>query len=109
MKHLTINYREVRKVKKTVTTGNHPQNIFSAETIELLQFQSNEIRFRMDHQLTRYTVAKEKWDKLQKEHVLPPVNSKFFPEYGVLFNNHGYLLPGLKKTYLFVAVEIPKE
>ena len=38
MKHLTIDYREVRKVKKTVTTGNHPQNIFNAETIELLQF-----------------------------------------------------------------------
>ena len=46
---------------------------------------------------------------MQAEHVLPPVHSKFFPEYGVLFNDHGYLLPGLKKTYLFVAVEIPKE
>ena len=63
----------------------------------------------MDHHSKRYTIAKNEWDKLQKEHVLPPVNFKFFPEYGVLFMDHGYLLPGLKKTYLFVAVEIPKE
>ena len=52
---------------------------------------------------------KEEWDKLQKEHIIPLANSKFFPEYGVLFNDHGYLLPGLKKTYLFVAVEVPKK
>ena len=63
----------------------------------------------MDHHSKRYIDAKDEWDKLQKEHVLPPVNSKFFPEYGVLFNDHGYLPPGLKKTYLFVAVEISKE
>ena len=57
----------------------------------------------------RYTIDKDEWDKLQAEHVLPPVISKFFPEYGVLFNDHGYLLPGLKKTFFFLAVEIPKE
>ena len=109
MKHLMVDYREIHKVKKTITSGSHPQNIFSEETLEVLQFQTDEVGFRMDHHSKRYTVAKDEWDKLQNEHVLPPVNSKFFPEYGVLFNDHGYLLPGLKKTYLFVAVEIPKE
>ena len=102
MKHLTV-------VKKTIISGSHSQNIFSEETLKVLQFQTDEVGFKMDHHSKRYTVAKDEWDKLQKEHVLPPVNSKFFPEYGVLFNNHGYLLPGLKKTYLFVAVEISKE
>ena len=63
----------------------------------------------MNHHSKRYTVAKDEWDRLQKEHVIPPVNLKFFPEYSVLFNDRGYLLPGLKKTYLFLAVEIPKE
>ena len=109
MKHLTVDYREIHKVKKTIASGSHPQNIFSKETLEVLQFQTDEVRFRMDHHSKRYTIAKDEWDKLQKEHVLPPVNSKFFPEYGVLFNDHRYLLPGLKKTYLSVAVEIPKE
>ena len=85
------------------------QNIFSKETMEILQIQSNEEGFRLDHRMKCYTVANDEWDKLQKEHVIPPINSKFYPKYGVLFNDHGYLLPGLKKTYLFVAVEIPKD
>ena len=109
MKHLTVNYREICKVKKTITSGSHTQKIFSKDTLKVLQFQTDEVGFKMDHCLKRYTVPKDEWDKLQKEHVLPPVNSKFFPEYGVLSNDHGYLQPGLKKTYLFVAVEIPKE
>ena len=109
MKHLMVDYREICKVKKTITADSHSQNIFSKETFEILQLQSDEIGFQKDHRSKNYTVAKDEWDKLQKEHVLPLVNSKFFPKYGVLFNNHGYLLPSLKKTYLFVAVEIPKE
>ena len=95
VKHLRVGYREICKVKKTITLGSHPQNIFSEETLEVLQFQTDEVGFRMDHHSKRYTVAKDEWDKLQKEHVLPPVNSKFFPEYGMLFNDHRYLLPGL--------------
>ena len=92
-----------------ITSGSHPQNIFSKETLEVLQFQTDEVGFRMDHHSKRYTITKMNWTSCRKKHVLPPVNSKFFPEYGVLFNDHGYLLPGLKKNYLFVAVEIPKE
>ena len=88
---------------------DHNQNIFSQETMEILQVQSNEEAFQLNHRTKRYTVAKDEWDKLQKEHVIPSINSKFYPEYGVLFNDHGYLLPGLKETYLFVAVEIPKD
>ena len=109
MKHLTVDYREMCKVKKTIISGSHSQNIFIEETLKVLQLQTAEVGFKMDHCSKRYTVAKDEWDKLQKEHVLPPVNSKFYLEYGVLFNDHGYLLPGLKKTYLFVAEEIPKE
>ena len=109
MKYLTVDYREICKVKKMIISGSQSQNIFSKETLEVLHLQTVEVSFRMDHHSKRYTVAKDEWDRLQKEHVIPPVNLKFFPEYGVLFNDHGYLLPGLKKTYLFVAVEIPKE
>ena len=78
MKHLTVDYREIRKVKKTITSGSHLQNIFSEETLKVLQFQTDEVGFKMDHHSKRYTIAKDEWDKLQKEHVLPPVNSKVF-------------------------------
>ena len=109
MKHLTVDYRQIHKIKKTVKNMDNNQNIFSQETMEILQVQSNKEAFRLDHRTKLYTVAKDQWDKLQKELVIPPINSKFYPKYGVLFNDHGYLLPGLKKTYLFVAVEIPKK
>ena len=108
MKHLTVDYREIYKVKKTITSGSHPQNIFSEETLKVLQFQTDKIGFRMDHHSKRYTIAKDEWDKLQKEHVLPPVNSKFFPEYGVLFYDHGYLLPGLKRLICLWQLRFPK-
>ena len=32
----------------------------------------------------------------------------FHPEYGVMFNNLGQLVPGVKKTFLFVLVDIPE-
>ena len=51
MKHLMVDYREICKVKKTITSGSHPQNIFSKETLEVLQFQTDEVGFRMDHPL----------------------------------------------------------
>ena len=54
---------------------DQPQNIFSKETMDILQIQSNEEGFQLDHRMKQYTVAKDKWDKLQKEHVIPPINS----------------------------------
>ena len=109
LKHLTLDYREIRQIKKTFTAVNNMQNIFSTETLEVQQIQSEKLGFKLDRCSKRHIINKEDWDKLQKEHVFPPVQSQYFPEYGVLFNDHGFLLPGLKKTYLSVAVEIPKE
>ena len=72
MKHLTVDYRQICKIKKTVKNMDQNQNIFSQKTMEILQVQSNEEAFRLDHRTMQYTVAKDEWDKLQKEHVIPP-------------------------------------
>ena len=32
----------------------------------------------------------------------------FRPEYGTLFEHHGFLLQNLQRKYLFVAVDLPK-
>ena len=37
-----------------------------------------------------------------------PTYSKFHPEYGVMFNDLGQLVPGIKKTFLFISVDIPE-
>ena len=36
-----------------------------------------------------------------------PTYSKFHPEYRVMFNDLGQLVPGIKKTFLFVLVDNP--
>ena len=36
-----------------------------------------------------------------------PTYSKIHPEYRVMFNDLGQLVPGIKKTFLFVLVDIP--
>ena len=98
LKSLMIDCREIRKVKKTIGVKNGYQTLFSQESLQIQRQHLEEHRIKYDHQTKRYTIDKDEWDRLQAEHVLPPVHSKFFPEYGVLFNDHGYLLPGLKKT-----------
>ena len=37
-----------------------------------------------------------------------PTYSKCHPEYEVMFNDLGKLVPGVKKTFLFVSVNIPE-
>ena len=49
MKHLTVDYQQIHKIKKTVKNMENNQNIFSQETMEILQVQSNEEAFRLDH------------------------------------------------------------
>ena len=71
--------------------------------------QTNDAGIQYDHIQKRHTVSKLQWDSLQKTEVIPPINNKFFPEYGVLFQDHGYLMSGLKKSFLFVTVDIPKK
>ena len=45
MKHLTVDYRQICKIKKTVKHMDQNPNIFSKETMKILQVQSNEEGF----------------------------------------------------------------
>ena len=40
---------------------------------------------------------------------VPDFSSKFFPEYGVAFHEYAHILPGLRKTFLNVRVQLPME
>ena len=71
--------------------------------------RDNDQGIHYDNRQKRHMVSKFQWDSLRKAEVIPPVNNKFFPEYGVLFQDHSYLMSGLKKAFLFVTVDIPKE
>ena len=106
---LEIEYQEVQKVKKSHKTSPRSAKCFQ-RTMIIEQFpQSLDAGISFDQRTKRHTVSKLQWDSLQKAEVIPPVNNKFFPEYGVLFQDHGYLMSGLKKSFLFITVDIPKK
>ena len=106
---LEVKYEEVQKVKKSHKTAASKCRLFpKTMKIETIP-QSSDAGIYYDQRQKRHTVSKVQWDSLQKAEVIPPVNNKFFPEYGVLFQDHGYLMSGLKKAFLFVTVDIPKK
>ena len=106
---LTVEYEEVQKVKKSHKASTTRQKMFpKTMKIEAVP-QVSDAGIRFDHRKKRHTVSKLQWDSLQKAEVIPPVNNKFFPEYGVLFQDHSYLMSGLKKAFLFVTIDIPKK
>ena len=106
---LNIQYEKIQKVKKPQKTVSNKRKLFpeSMKIEEILQTEDAGIHYGNIQK--RHTVSKFQWDSLLRAEVIPPVNNKFFPEYGVLFKDHGYLMSGLKKTFLFITVDIPKK
>ena len=49
------------------------------------------------------------WRQLKEDDTgsIFPTFSKFHPEYGLMFNDLGRMVPEVKKTYLFVSIDIP--
>ena len=109
MSPITVEYEAVQKIKKPHKIGSTRRKMFPKTLSIETEPRSDDAGIRYDHVQKRHTVSKEHWTNLQKAEVIPPVNNKFFPEYGVLFRDHGYLLSGLKKAFLFVTVDIPKK
>ena len=106
---VNIQYEKIQKIKKPQKTTSHRRKLFPDNMkIEDIP-QTDDAGIHYDHIQKRHTVSKFQWDSLQKTEVIPPINNKFFPEYGVLFQDHGYLMSGLKKSFLFVTVDIPKK
>ena len=106
---VNIQYEKIQKIKKPQKTTSHRRKLFPDNMkIEDIP-QTDDAGIHYDHIQKRHTVSKFQWDNLQKTEVIPPINNKFFPEYGVLFQDHRYLMSGLKKAFLFITVDISKK
>ena len=105
---LTVQYEKTQKIKRP-KQATVRRKMFPKEMQIEDKPQENDAGITYDHIQKRHTVSKFDWDSLQKAEIIPPINNKFFPEYGVLFRDHGYLMSGLKKSFLFVTVDIPKK
>ena len=106
---VNIQYEKIQKIKKPQKTTSHRRKLFPDDMQIEENPQTADAGIHYDHIQKRHMVSKFQWDSLQKTEVIPPINNKFFPEYGVLFQDHGYLMSGLKKSFLFVTVDIPKK
>ena len=106
---LNIQYEKIQRIKKPQKILSNKQKLFPDNMKIEETPQTDDAGIEYDHIQKRHTVSKLQWDSLQKAEVIPPINNKFFSEYGVLFQDHGYLMSGLKKAFLFITVDIPKK
>ena len=60
----------------------------------------------VDHEPVRIKRSAEDRDPQFNAWVPKPV---LRPEYGALYQHQGFLMPGLKRTYLFVAIDLPQQ
>ena len=70
---------------------------------------AEELRLPLHERKTCFVKDMEAWRHLTEDEKgsIFPTFSKFHPEYGLMFNDLGKMVPGVKKTYLFVSIDIP--
>ena len=88
---IIITYKKIQKVKR-ISKERQPHALFS-NSIEIPDIASKDKGFLMN--------------QFSDAELLFPVDSNFLPKYGVMFNDLGTLILGLKQTHLFVLVDIP--
>lgn len=106
---ITVTFKEQVKQQKsdmddiTITTNI---KLLDYQKVKQLMIKNGEIqespRSKRNINEEAHTVIPE---KIQ---LIPQRQSKYYPEYGLLLNNHGYIVPGIRRTYMFAAVKIPK-
>ena len=83
---VNIQYEKIQKIKKPQKMTSHRRKLFPDDMkIEEIP-QTDDAGIHYDHIQKRHAVSKFKWDSLQKTEVIPPINNKFFPEYGVILS-----------------------
>ena len=107
---LTINYKKLNKVRRHSKDKQEPHALFSSR-IEYLRDNETEHLKDLSSLLERRKRFARDLDDWKQSHSddtdsIFPTYSKFHPEYGVMFNDLGQLVPGVKKTFLFVSVDI---
>ena len=100
---------KVPRIRKKTTKHQRRQPLFSSSIESVIEdVDVDEPAIKYDRRTKRANRDMDEWHARMQKGFVPHINSKFYPEYGVMFNDRGYILPGLKKTYLFTTIEIPR-
>ena len=109
---LTINYKKLNKVRRHSKDKQEPCVLFSSRIEYLRDNETEHLEDLSSLQERRKRFARDldNWKQYHSDDTdsIFPTYSKFYPEYGVMFNDLGQLVPGVKKTFLFVSVDIPE-
>ena len=96
MKDIKISYKESKPVQYRMVSDTARKPLFSTDSIPIVK----EDRMRIKRELPLSTTPIPAFESWVPEPVLRP-------EYGTLYHHQGFLMPGLRRTYLFVVVDIP--
>ena len=106
-----ITYKKVPKIKKQGKQKQEFRAFFPSSIVIPHDSKegAEEVQSPMHKRHTCFAQDMETWRQLKNDDTGPifPTFSKFHPEYGLMFNDLGRLVPGVKKTYLFVTIDIP--
>ena len=107
---LKINHKKVHKVRRQSKDKQIPQTLFSSRIEYLRDNETECLEGYPSLQDRRRWFARgfDNWKQYRTDDTdsIFPTYPKFHPECGVMFNNLGRLVPGVKKTFLFVSVDI---
>ncbi len=109
LKSIKTKFSKQKEVKYATTGNNIPGQPkayiqFSQEglwTDEISDFESELNRKK------RSTIQYDR-NEINTQNIFTP-KPVLRPEYGALFEHQGFLLQGLQRTYLFVAIQLPSE
>ena len=107
---IKLSYKKVPKTKKHLKTKHESHEFFTSRIESPMNMTSDEeLKSSLKDRKKRFARDLDTWRQLHEEETdsMFPTFSKFHPEYGLMFNDIGRLIPGVKKTYLFMTVDIP--
>ena len=103
---LNITYRSVPKLKRHNKQKKSP--VFFSKSVDIPSIETQDIKsFTQSSGKECFSRSLGREIMFDKDTPLFLEHLKFLPEYGVMFNDLGTLVPGLKQMYLFVSVDIP--
>ena len=107
---IKLSYKKVSKTKKHLKMKQEAREFFMSRIeFPMNMTKDEELKSSLQDRKKRFAQDLDTWRQLHQEETdsMFPTFSKFHPEYGLMFNDIGRLIPGVKKTYLFVTVDIP--
>ena len=106
---IKLSYKKIPKTKRHLKMKQESHEFFTSRIESPMETNDDEeLKSSSNDQKKRFARDLDTWWQLHQEGTdsMFPTFSKFHPEYRLMFNDIGRLIPRVKKMYLFVTVDI---